>query len=144
MTQTKKRSKKAAKKTKVKAAQKLPTEGEDEAPATLPRGQERLPDGTIRLKTGVHDLGKNKVIYDVWGARVQLNGKVIVANKDVDWLSIGKCAKCSTKRPGGITVVQSNDLTVLMFKCSNKKGCDIGGLLYVQVHGKGRFKGFFS
>jgi len=139
MTKTaKKTTAKKASGKKAPAAKKLPDSDEKQV---LPRGQERLGDGTIRLKTGAHDLSKKVETYDVHGARIELGGKVLIAGKDVDWLSIGKCAKCGTKRKEGIRVRTPGmaNLTVVMFRCHNAKTCDLGGRLYVQVHSKGRF-----
>lgn len=139
MTTTKtKKTKKAKKAAPVTA---LPGNGSTDE-ITLPRGQEMLPDGVIRLKTGPHKLGKELQIYDVHGARVELSGSVMVATIDCDWLSIGKCQKCGTARPHGIKIEETTDgLTVLTFTCGNKskKDCDLSGVLYVQVHSKGRF-----
>ena len=149
MTKTNKAAKKAApkvEKTAKKAAKKaapsttLPSEGKKEEAAILPRGQIRLPDGSIRLKSGTHDLGRTVTEYDVAGAKIELKGKVLIANKDVNWLSMSTCQKCGTKRPNGVSVFRTKDAMVLFtYTCSNKKECDLGGITYVQVHSKGRF-----
>lgn len=129
-------------KTKSKKKDKVPA-----APATalpelqaLPRGQERLPDGLTRLKTGEHNLGENAKEYDVFGKRLQLSGLIIVAGRDVNWLCIGECQKCREVRPDGVTVTSYADgYVVLTFKCSNVTQCDLGGRTYIQVHSPGRF-----
>jgi len=143
MTTAKKSAKKAAKKTVKKAAAPsavLPAEGKKEDSPILPRGQVRLPNGDIRLKSGTHDLGRTAAEYDVAGAKIELKGKVLIASKDVDWLSIGKCQKCGVKRPHGVNIHRAdNGMTLLTYTCSNKKECDLGGLTYVQPHEKARF-----
>lgn len=138
MTTAKKTKKPVAKKATKK--KKAATKTELPAEAILPRGQMRLPNGDIRLKSGNHDLGKDVKEFDVAGAKIKLSGKVLIANKNVDWLSIGKCQKCSTPRPTGVTIHRAADgMVLLTYTCSNKKECDLGDHTYVQVHEAGRF-----
>ncbi len=130
--------KKKASKKKAKTAEILP-EPVIVQPLILPRGRERMSDGSIRLKVGDHDLGESVMLYNVHGVNIELSGKVLVANKDVDWLSIGKCQKCGAVRSTGIMVRRSGDSVALTFRCQNTKGCSVGDMVYVQVHSPGRF-----
>ena len=136
LTTTKKRapSKEPAKPKKAKTAEKLP----DVQPVAVKRGQERLADGRIRLKTGDHDLGEEEQDYDVHGVTMRLQGKVMIASKDVDWLSIGACQKCRTKRSQGVTINQKDGVVVVQFRCDNVASCDIGGRQYIMVQSPGR------
>lgn len=124
---------------KAEPAERLPDVGPEQPLQALPRGQERLADGTIRLKTGAHDLGETPTVYDIHGARIELSGKVLIASQNVDWISVGKCQKCSTKRDGIIVRKCANGMTAVMFRCHNERSCDLGGRLYVQLHTPGRF-----
>lgn len=139
MTKTKSKTadKKATAKKAAPTAASLPT---PETAPVLPRGQERLPNGDIRLKSGAHDLGRAGGEFVIAGVKIKLKGKVLVANKNVDWLSIGKCQKCGTPRPGSVNVHRAkNGVVLLTYRCSNVKECDLGGRTYVQPHDKGRF-----
>lgn len=106
-------------------------------PQVLRRGQERLSDGRIRLKTGDHDLGSDLRLYEVHGVMLELSGKVMVASKDVDWLNIGQCQKCRAPRKG-VKIRRFGETTCITFRCENENGCDIGGHTYIQIHSVGR------
>ena len=135
---TKKKTKKPPKKTT--AVAKLPPKAKASTTDVLPRGQVILADGTIRLKSGLHRLGRGAATYDVAGCSMSLCGHVLVASKDVDWLSIGKCQKCGVNRPKGVTITHVKDgHTVLRYICRNKKKCTLTSITYIQVHSPGRF-----
>lgn len=125
------------------AAKKAPAKGDlpdADTPQPLPRGQERLPDGTIRLKTGEHELGDTVATYDVHGARLKLSGKVLVASKNVNWLAITKCQKCSTERTSPVNVKKvtgakrDDKFIAITYTCHNDATCQLGGRLYVAVY----------
>jgi hypothetical protein len=127
--------------TKKTAAEKLPDADPQPEPklAPLPRGQERLPDGTIRLKTGDHDLGDEVRTFDVHGARIELAGKVMIGGKNNNWLAITKCQKCNTERTEPVTVravktANGEPLVAITYTCHNDATCQIGGHLYVCVY----------
>lgn len=156
-TPTKKPARKrSSKKSDSKAASKAPTAGKlpkadqqvdpntDDASKArksepLPRGQERLPNGDIRLKTGDHDLPETPKEFDVHGAKLTLKGKVLIASKNVNWLSIIKCQKCGDERVHGVMVTSQGEHTIVTYNCENATECQIGsGRLYVAVYDRAK------
>lgn len=149
-TTTKKKAKKAPSKSRAKKAptKKAPTAaklpeheqaGADPSKARkaepLPRGQEKLPNGDTRLKTGDHDLPNTPAEFDVHGAKLTLSGPVLIAGKNVNWLAIVKCQKCSTPRTEAVKVQMKDGFTVVTYRCHNDTECQIGGgRLYVAVY----------
>lgn len=144
MTQTKKKeSKKTQSKQQKKApvSKSLPNADQDADAKSLPRGQELLADGTIRLKTGDHNLGDTKKAYDVHGARIELSGKVLIASMNVNWLSMVKCQRCNTPRTDPVKVMRvpptKKDGSVkvaITYWCHNEGDCQLGGRLYVAIY----------
>jgi len=140
-SKAKKATKKTAKKTAAKkpiVAAKLPEPAPVEQNTVLPRGQELLACGTIRLKTGDHDLGEPK-FYDLHGARIKLGGRILVASKNVNWLSICKCQKCNTPRSKPVaveTVANQNGekMVCISYYCDNESECQLGGRSYVAIY----------
>ena len=130
-------AKKTAPKKKAPAVTKLPDIPVDAA-KVLPRGQERLPCGTVRLKTGDHDLGKDSQTYDVHGAKLDLKGRILVASKNCNWLAITKCQKCNTERSTGPLISALGEHTVVTYMCDNEAECQLGGRLYVAVYSKSK------
>jgi hypothetical protein len=133
MTTTKTAKKKAPKKAAKTDSPKQPTKERlpDVQQTLLPRGQTRLPNGRIQLKTGPHDLAAGR--YDVHGAELELQGKVFVAGKNVEWINVGCCPKCNAIRSEGIKINKLGDLVVVLLRCSND-GCLVGHHTYIQVH----------
>ena len=142
MTQTKKTPRRTAKKTTAKkttakkapVSHKLPDVQKKDEKKVLPRGQEQLPDGTIRLKTGDHELSKTPQEFDVHGIRLTLSGKVMIAGQNVNWLAITKCQKCNTPRSKPVEIKKVDNRVVITYWCNNAKECPLGGRLYVAVY----------
>jgi len=141
---TKKKAPRKAAPKKTKTAKKAPTAAklpEADKPQPLPRGQERLPDGSIRLKTGDHDLPAEAQEFNVHGAKLSLSGKVLIAGKNVNWLAIVKCQKCGTLRTDPVVLDPQGDYTVVSYRCHNDTECQIGGgRLYVAVYDSSKLR----
>ena len=139
-TAAKKTTRKKAPAKKAAPATKLPeTDPAEAKTAPLPRGQMRLADGTIGLKTGDHDLGDEARTYDVHGARMELSGKVLIAGKDINWIAVTKCQKCGTPRatPVNVSIASGADgsqFTVVSYRCENEGECQLGGRQYICVY----------
>ena len=98
----------------------------------LPRGQERLADGTIRLSAKMHALPGEPQEYSVHGLRMMLSGDVLIGGKDANWLPLTNCAACKEERTAPVTIKRIDDHLVFMYRCENEE-CKLH-LTYVRVH----------
>ena len=90
----------------------------------------RITEVITRLKKGIHNLPDG--LYEVHGCKTRLSGRVLVATKNNDWISIGFCQKCGQPRPSVATIEKIDKHIVIILECGNS-GCQVGMMKYVYV-----------
>lgn len=82
-------------------------------------------EGHMILRPGAHQL--NKAIYNVHDLHMELEGKVFVAAKNVNWIPVFKCGSCKETRPEPMRIFQQDGKTIIVGKCANTKTCQYHG-----------------
>lgn len=130
-------AKKNTKKTSAKGGKKggtatlEPGKDQKEQVETLPKGQSRAKDGTIKLANGEHK-NLSKATYEVHDARLDLQGNIFVAQYDVNWLPTKQCT-CKTDRPGAIEIKKLPGGKWAVTGTCNSKTCDYAGMTYLWI-----------
>ena len=104
----------------------------------LPKGQTRAKDGTIILKNGMHEA-LPRATYIVHGSRIQLDGRVFVAQYDVNWIPVKQCV-CKQDRPDPVEMRKLPDGRYAMLATCNNKKCEYAGARYLWIVPKDRFR----